>query len=186
MQAARIVLRTSSVDVDQPPADKSTDNSSSAVLPKPGQANPSSTKLSSGTPLMIIRDGYPRASRHVKRASLPELGDAIRLESGKRVVVTYVSRGFTPADRYIEWRGGGDNNCANVPLDTPVRLAWSSPRGLNGKFAPAVQNINICIHRIGSSILTFILLRSVASGCWHCGMLCRVSRREERSATVQR
>ena len=25
-----------------------------------------------------------------------------------------------------------------------------------------------------------------ASSYWHCGMLCRVSRREERSATVQR
>jgi len=141
MKAARLVLRTSSVDVDQPPADKSTDNSSSPVLPKPIQANLSSTKLSSGTPLMIIRDGHPRASRHAKRASLLELGDAIRLKSGERVVITYVGQGFT--HRYIEWRGGAHNNCANVPLDTPVRLAWSFPRGL---------------HRIGAFILTFILL----------------------------
>jgi hypothetical protein len=28
--------------------------------------------------------------------------------------------------------------------------------------------------------------RSAASSCWHCGTLCRVSRREERSATVPR
>ena len=28
--------------------------------------------------------------------------------------------------------------------------------------------------------------RSAASSCWHCGMLCRASRREEGSATVQR
>lgn len=141
MKAARLVLRTSSVDVDQPPADKSTDNSSSPVLPKPVQANLSSTKLSSGTPLMIIRDGHPRASRHAKRASLLELGDAIRLKSGERVVITYVGQGFT--HRYIEWRGGAHNNFANVPLDTRVRLAWNFPRSLR---------------RIGAFILTFILL----------------------------
>ena len=28
--------------------------------------------------------------------------------------------------------------------------------------------------------------RSAASGCWHCGTLCRVSRNARRSATVQR
>jgi hypothetical protein len=73
---------------------------------------------------MIIRDGHRPASRHAKRASVLQLGDAIRLESGKRVVITYVSRGFAPTERYIEWRGHGPNNWANVPLDTSVRLAW--------------------------------------------------------------
>jgi hypothetical protein len=128
MNAARLVLRASSADIDQRPADKSTDKASPFPLPKPEQANRSSSKLSTGTPLMIIPDGHPPDSRHAKRASVLQLGDAIRLGNGKRVVITYASRGFAPTERYIEWRGHGPNNWANVALDTPVRLAWRIPR----------------------------------------------------------
>jgi hypothetical protein len=80
---------------------------------------------------MIVHGSHLPASRRTKLASVLQLGDAIRLESGKRVVIDYVSRGFTPTDRYIEWRGHGSHNWANVPLDTPVRLAWRVPRARN-------------------------------------------------------
>jgi hypothetical protein len=77
---------------------------------------------------MITRGSHLPASRHTKLASALERGDAIRLESGKRVVIDYLSRGFAPTDQYIEWRGHQPNNWANVALDTPVRLAWRLPR----------------------------------------------------------
>jgi hypothetical protein len=77
---------------------------------------------------MIMRDGRRRALRRAKPASALRPGDAVRLKSGERVVITYGSPGFAPTDRYIEWRGPWPNNWANVPLDTPVRLAWHLPR----------------------------------------------------------
>jgi hypothetical protein len=93
----------------------------------PSHASPRPIEIFSGTPLMIMRDGRRRALRRAKRASALRPGDAIRLVSGKRVVITYVSPGFALTDRYIEWRGRGSNNWANVPLDTPVKLAWRLP-----------------------------------------------------------
>jgi hypothetical protein len=75
-----------------------------------------------------MRDGRRKTLRRAKPASALQTGDAIRLKSGKRVVITYVSRGFAPTDRYIEWRGRGSNNWANVSLDAPVRLAWHFAR----------------------------------------------------------
>jgi hypothetical protein len=77
---------------------------------------------------MIMREGRRGVLRRAKTAGALRPGDAIRLESGERVVITYVSPGFAPTDQYIEWRGRGPNNWANVPLDTPVKLAWRLPR----------------------------------------------------------
>jgi hypothetical protein len=125
--AARLVVRTSS-PVEQPSADRSAGNPPAPALPTPEQTNPPPSKVSSGTPLMIMRDVRRKALRCAKPASALRPGDTVRLKSGKRVVITYVSRGFTPTDRYIEWRGPEPNNWANVPLDTPVRPAWRLPR----------------------------------------------------------
>ena len=36
--------------------------------------------------------------------------------------------GAAPNAKYIEWRDHSPKNWANVPLDTPVRLAWRLPR----------------------------------------------------------
>jgi hypothetical protein len=77
---------------------------------------------------MIVRDGRRGSLRRAKPANALRPGDAIRLEGGKRVVITYVSRGFAPSESYIEWRGRSSNNWGNVPVDTPVRLAWRLPR----------------------------------------------------------
>ena len=122
--AARLVLRVSSPSAVQPPEGRFAGNPPTPALPTRGPTNPPPSKVPSGTPLLIMRDGRRKTLRRAKPASALQTGDAIRLESGKRVVITYVSRGFAPTDRYIEWRGRGPNNWANVPLDAPVRLAW--------------------------------------------------------------
>lgn len=70
-----------------------------------------------------MRDGRWKTLRRAKPASALQTGDAIRLESGKRRDHLR-DPGFAPTDQYIEWRGRGQNNWANVPLDAAVRLAW--------------------------------------------------------------
>ena len=92
--------------------------------------------------------------RRAKPAGALRPGDAIRLESGKRVVITYVSVGFAPTDRYIEWRGAPTRNWANVSLNAQVIMGWyahfrdPSPfgrifpnrwgrRGMRNRLAPA-------------------------------------------------
>jgi hypothetical protein len=39
-------------------------------------------------------------------------------------VITYVSVGFAPTDRYIEWRGAPTRNWANVSLNAQVIMGW--------------------------------------------------------------
>jgi hypothetical protein len=89
----------------------------------PGQADPPALRISSGTAVAVRRSGFPRALRRAKQAGALRPGDAIRLESAERVVITYVSGGFAPTDRYIEWRGPPLSNWANVPGDVHVLLA---------------------------------------------------------------
>lgn len=125
--AARLVLRVSSPTVA--PVDGSVANPPASALPMPRHASPGRIEISSGISLMITRYGHRKALRRSKPASALRPGDAIRLETGRRVVITYVSPGFAPTDRYIEWRGPNNwENWANVPLDAMVRLAWQLPR----------------------------------------------------------
>ena len=127
--AARLVLRTSGLfTVEQPPGSGSAANPPALAVPMSGQADTQPSTTASGTALMIVRDGRRRGLRRTKRASALLPGDAIRLKSGARVVITYVSRGAAPNAKYIEWRDHSPKNWANVPLDTPVRLAWRLPR----------------------------------------------------------
>jgi hypothetical protein len=76
-----------------------------------------------GTPIATRHSGSWMALRRTKRASALRAGDAIRLETGERVVISYVSVGFEPTDRYIEWRGPPMSNWTNVPFDAQVMLA---------------------------------------------------------------
>ena len=75
------------------------------------------------TPIAIRHSGSWMAFRRAKPASALRPGNAIRLETGERVVITYVSVGFEPTDRYIEWRGPATSNWTNVPFDAQVMLA---------------------------------------------------------------
>jgi hypothetical protein len=110
--------------------------------------------ISSGTPVAVRGSGYSGTRRRAKPAGALRPGDAIRLESGKRVVITYVSVGFAPTDRYIEWRGAPTRNWANVSLNAQVIMGWyahfrdPSPfgrifpnrwgrRGMRNRLAPA-------------------------------------------------
>jgi hypothetical protein len=87
-----------------------------------GPDRPSARNLS-GTPVAVRRSDFLKALQHAKPASALRPGDAIRLETGERVVITYVSVGFAPTDRYIEWRGPLLSNWANVRADVQVLLA---------------------------------------------------------------
>lgn len=91
--AARLVLRTSGLfTVEQPPGSGSAANPPALAVPMSGQADTQPSTTASGTALMIVRDGRRRGLRRTKRASALLPGDAIRLKSGARVVITYVSR----------------------------------------------------------------------------------------------
>jgi hypothetical protein len=117
----RIVLRTSrstadALPTEAPPADPPTAEApATRPVDRPLQT-------SSGTPV-AVPDSWPvRAARRAKPVSALQPGDAIRLETGERVVVNYVCTSGAPGHRYIEWRGPLPSNWANLPLDALVVL----------------------------------------------------------------
>ena len=128
--AARLVLRSSSLNFKQPRTDKAAGNPQGPAPSMPGRANPPLIKTSSGTPLMIMRDGR-RWVGGLKEASTLRPRDAIRLETGERVAINYVSRGFAPADRYIEWRGLGQL-IGRISLSTHQSGSPRASRALGG------------------------------------------------------
>jgi hypothetical protein len=121
----RIVLRTSrspadAPAADAPTADAPTADAPTADAPAPRHVDPPPIQTSSGTPVAVPHTRSVRSLRRVKLVKALQPGDAICLETGVRVVVTYVSAGRAPSHRYIEWRGPLPNNWANLPLDALV------------------------------------------------------------------
>jgi hypothetical protein len=125
MDALRIVLRVSRSTAQEAGAGVEMPGSVAPIPgPRvPGHADPPPIRISSGTPVAVRGSGYSGATGRAKPAGALRPGDEIRLESGKRVVITYVSVGFAPTDRYIEWRGEARTSWANIPLDAQVMLA---------------------------------------------------------------
>src|SRR6266446_7831020 len=138
----RLVLRTSRSTADAPPADAPPADAPPADAPPadapPADAPPadaptadaratrqvdcSPVQTSLGTPVATPHSRPVRAARRAKPVCALQPGDAIRLETGERVVVTYVCTGGGPGRRYIEWRGPLPSNWANLPLDALVVL----------------------------------------------------------------
>jgi hypothetical protein len=108
----RIVLRTSRFPVDAPAAD----------APAPPHVDAPPIQTSSGTPVAVPHTRFVRALRRTKLVKALQPGDGIRLETGERVLVTYVCAGRAANYRYIEWRGPLPSNWANLPLDALVVL----------------------------------------------------------------
>jgi hypothetical protein len=122
MDAFRIVLRASPSAIMEPAANMPS-GIAPAPEPVPGPADPPRIQTSSGTPVAVAHSRSFRALRRAKPASELRPGDAIRLETGERVVITYASAGFASTHRYIEWRGPLISNWANVPLDGEIMLS---------------------------------------------------------------
>jgi hypothetical protein len=122
MEAYRLVLRASPSAAKELDI-KSDGNAPAQEPPVVCQAHQAPIPISSGTPIAVRSNGSSRATRRAKPAGTLGPGDAIRLETGERVVITYVSVGFRPTDRYIEWGGAPRTNWANVPADEQVILA---------------------------------------------------------------
>jgi hypothetical protein len=108
----RLVLRTSRSTADAPPAD----------APAARQLDRPPVQTSLGTPVAVPQSWPVRAARRAKPVSAIQPGDAIRLETGERVVVTYVCTDRAPGHRYIEWRGPLPSNWAKLPLDALIVL----------------------------------------------------------------
>jgi hypothetical protein len=113
----RIVLRTSRFPVDAPAADAAT-----ADAPAPPHVDAPPIQTSSGTPVAVPHTRFVKSRRRIKLVKALQPGDTIRLETGERVLVTYVCTGRAANYRYIEWRGPLPSNWANLPLDALVVL----------------------------------------------------------------
>jgi hypothetical protein len=118
--ALRLVLRVSRSTAQEAGVEMPESDAPIPGPPVPSQVDPPPIRISSGTPVAVRDRGYSGATRRAKPDGALRPGDAIRLESGERVVITYVSVGFAPTDRYIEWRGAPTRNWANVSLNAEV------------------------------------------------------------------
>ena len=123
MEAYRLVLRVSSSAAEEPADEMPCGNASASEPPVLDQSDRLPIPISCGTPLAVRRRRFWRATQRAKPAGMLRTGDAIRLETGKRVVITYISVGFAPTDRYIEWGGAPRSSWANIPVDAQVILA---------------------------------------------------------------
>lgn len=123
MDACRLVLRSSRVIEEEASPDMPGDTVPKPEPSEPGQGDNPPIQTSSGSPVAVRRRGFLKFMRRSKPASALRPGDVIRLETGERVVITYVSVGIVPTHRYIEWQGSLLRNWANLPLDTDVLLA---------------------------------------------------------------
>ena len=123
MDALRVVLRASRSTV-KPPGEMPEGSNAPAFEPAIlNEVEQPPIRNFAGAPIAIRHSGSWMAFRRTKRASALRPGDAIRLETGECVVITYESAGFEPTHRYIEWRGPPTSNWTNVPFDAQVMLA---------------------------------------------------------------
>jgi len=118
----RLVLRATSATASPAPAPAPAPAAAaSAAGASPARSiDPPPAQRSSGSPVAVRRTRALFV--RTKLASDLKPGDVIRLETGQRVTITYVSSGMITGSRFIEWRGPQESCWANVLIDEPVVL----------------------------------------------------------------